>query len=75
LKERGEALNETLSWFANQRHLSASPLDVGSPTLKESISNARGALASGIDSAGARITSIMRDRGDDDEPGESDSAT
>lgn len=73
LKQRGEALNETISWFANQRQLSASPLDVELPTLRESMGNARSALASGIDSAGATITSIVRSRGGDDEPNESSS--
>jgi hypothetical protein len=75
LKERGEMLNETISWFANQRQLSASLLDVELPTLRESIGNARSALASGIDSAGATITSIVRTRGGDGEPDESSSTT
>lgn len=72
LRERGEMLNETISWFANQRQLSASPLDVDLPTLRDSIRNARGALASGIDSAGATMASIVRGRGVDEpnEPGE-----
>lgn len=75
LKERGEMLNETIGWFASQRQLSTSPLDVELPTLRESIGNARSALASGIDSAGATITSIVRSLGGGDELDEPGSTT
>lgn len=75
LKERGEALNETIAWFADERQLVASRLEVELPTLRESIDNARSAVASGLDAAGATIKSLVRGRGGDEQPDGSSSAS
>jgi len=74
LKERGEALNNTIAWFADERQLEAAPLKVELPTLSESIDNARTAVASGIDAAGAKIKLLVRGRERDGQPDESSPA-
>lgn len=74
LREHGASLDETMTWFARQRLLDRSPLEIELPTLRESIGNAYGAVTSGIGSAGSAIKSIIHS-GADGEPDDSTATT
>ena len=54
-----------MAWFARERLLDRSALEIELPTLRESFDNARAALAEGVDTAGTTIRSLVSRRSDD----------
>lgn len=65
LHDHGVNLDETMAWFARERLLDRSALEIELPTLRESFDNARAALAEGVDTAGTTIRSLVSRRSDD----------
>lgn len=72
LHEHGVNLDETMAWFARERLLDRSALEIELPTLRESLDNARTAFADGLDTTRTTIRSLASKRSDDqpDEPNE-----
>jgi hypothetical protein len=68
MNEDGERLNGTVGWFAKQRLLAATPLEIDLPTLSESVENARAVAAVGLDVASSKVKSFWHGLRDNDEP-------
>lgn len=54
-----------MTWFAQERLLDRSSLEIELPIPRESFDNARAALADGVDAAGTTIRSLVSSWSDD----------